>query len=198
MVVAAFVALVAGVVGFFWYFGSPKWTDVGYRPAQPVPFSHKLHAGDLGLDCRYCHFQVERSTVANVPTTQTCLNCHTLILPQSEKLLPIRESWADGQPMRWVRVHKLPDYAYFDHSAHLRAGVGCVECHGRIDQMPVVTQAKPLSMGWCLECHRNPTPHLRPVREITNMSWAPSTEPAAASSEPRPVAPPLDCSGCHR
>ena len=127
IIVAAVIVIVISVVGFFWYYGSPKYTDVGYRPMQPVTYSHKLHAGDLGLDCRYCHSNVERSPIANVPPTQTCMNCHKLILPQSEKLLPVRESWSTGQPIRWVRVHELPDYAYFNHSAHLNAGVGCAE-----------------------------------------------------------------------
>ncbi len=117
----AFLLIIAIVAGF-WYYGSQKYSDVGYRPIQPIPYSHKLHAGDLGLDCRYCHSDVEISPMANVPPTQTCMNCHKIILPESEKLLPIRESWASHQPMQWVQVHKLPDFVYFDHSFHLNAG----------------------------------------------------------------------------
>ncbi|RMD93312.1 MAG: cytochrome C [Calditrichaeota bacterium] len=195
------LVLVSGIVGFFWYYGSPWYTDVGYRPKQPVPYSHKLHAGDLGIDCRYCHNFVEVSAEANIPPTQTCMNCHTLILPESKKLLPIRESWATGKPMQWIRIHKLPDYAYFDHSAHLRAGVGCSDCHGRIDQMEVVEQVKPLSMGWCLDCHRNPDMHLRPLSEITNMKWIPpkdQLEFAARVKRERHISPPENCSACHR
>ena len=189
------------VIGFFWWFGSPKYTDVGYQPVQPVPYSHKLHAGDLGMDCRYCHTAVERSTVAMVPPTQTCMNCHVLVLPESEKLLPVRESWANKTPIPWIKIHKIPDYAYFDHSAHLRAGVGCASCHGRIDQMEVVRQVKPLSMGWCLECHRDPDMSLRPLDQITNMSWTPPAnqrEYAAKVKVERNINPPTKCSGCHR
>jgi len=143
------LALVAGIggpvvtvllIGGVWYYGSPEYLEVGYRPHQPVPYSHKLHVGDLGLDCRYCHASVEVSPVANVPPTQVCMNCHKLVARDSEKLAPIRESLASGFPVEWVRVHRLPDYAYFNHSAHVRAGVGCVSCHGRVDQMEEVMQ----------------------------------------------------------
>ncbi len=191
----------SGVVGFFWYYGSPRYTDVGYRPVQPVQFSHKLHAGDLGMDCRYCHNFVEVSEEANVPPTQTCMNCHTLIKPDSEKLKPVFESWTTGKPIEWIRVHKLPDYAYFDHSVHLRAGVGCASCHGNIAEEEVVMQKEPLSMGWCLECHRNPDDYLRPVSEITNMEWiAPANQAEFAQKvkKEKNLAPPEDCSACHR
>ena len=195
------VVAVTAVVGFFWYYGSPRYTDVGYQPTQPVPFSHKLHAGDLGMDCRYCHNSVELSAHANVPPTQTCMNCHKLILPESDKLLPVRESWGKKQPIQWVRVHRLPDFAYFNHSAHLNAGVGCFDCHGNIRQMEIVSQAQPLSMGWCLDCHRNPDPHLRPREELTNMEWVPSPDHARFAERIRReknINPPEDCSGCHR
>ncbi len=125
-------------------------------PTQPVPYSHALHVGQLGMDCRYCHTGVEVAAAATIPPTQTCMNCHSKVRANSEKLIPIRESYATGMPVPWIRVHDLPDYVYFDHSAHVRRGVGCVSCHGRIDTMEVVFQAEPLSMGWCLECHRNP------------------------------------------
>ena len=120
------------------------------------------------------------SPVANVPPTQACMNCHQLVMRDSAKLAPIRDSAASGQPMRWVRVHKLPDYAYFNHRAHISAGVGCVSCHGRIDEMEVVHQEQPLSMSWCLDCHRNPAPNLRPLSEITNMTWRPARDAKAA------------------
>ncbi len=197
----AVVLLLAGVVGFFWYYGSPKYTDVGYRPEQPVPYSHKLHAGDLGMDCRYCHSTVELSAKANVPPTQTCMNCHTLILTESEKLLPVRESWTSGEPIEWVRVHKIADYAYFNHSAHLNAGVGCASCHGNVAQMEKVIQVEPLSMGWCLDCHRDPDMHLRPASEVTNMNWVPPADQlefAKRIKKEKNIAPPVDCSGCHR
>jgi hypothetical protein len=195
------VVLGGGVVWAFWYYGSPRFTDVGYRPKQPVPYSHKLHAGDLGLDCRYCHTAVEVSPVANIPPTKTCMNCHKLILPESEKLLPVRESWAQGTPIEWVRVHNLPDYVYFDHSAHVTRGIGCVTCHGNVAQMDEVTQKEPLNMGWCLSCHRNPDPFLRPLREITNMKWLPpgdQKEQASLLKSQYNIKPSDDCSICHR
>lgn len=191
-------ALVAG----FWYYGTQKHTEVGYRPVQPVPFSHKLHAGDMGMDCRYCHSTVERSGHAAVPPTQTCMNCHTKIRATSEKLAPVRESWETDQPIPWVKIHNLPDYVYFDHSAHLAAGVGCESCHGRIDQMPVVQQTQPLTMGWCLECHREPDLHLRDPKDVTKMgmleaSQASGQAMARPAGAPQPE-PPQHCSGCHR
>ena len=201
--VAAVGGLVApvAVIGAIWYWFSPKFTDAGYRPIQPVPYSHKLHAGDLGIDCRYCHASVEVSPVANIPPTSACMNCHRLVKRDSPLLEPIRDSASSGRPMRWVRVHKLPDYAYFEHRSHIAAGIGCVTCHGRIDEMEVVTQMQPLSMSWCLDCHRNPGPNRRPVSEVTNMKWAPpkdATALAAKLQEERPVHPPVECSGCHR
>ncbi len=201
VLLAAVLVFGAGGVGFLWYYGSPKYTDVGYRPTQPVPFSHKLHAGDLGMDCRYCHSNIERSAIANVPATQTCMNCHTLVLPQSEKLIAVRESWATGKPIEWVNVHLLPQYAYFNHSLHLNAGIGCISCHGNIAEMEKVQQMQPLSMSWCLDCHRNPDPHLRPVDQVTNMNYAPPADQAAFAErvkEEKKLNPTQDCSGCHR
>ncbi len=190
-------------VGFIWYYGSPEYTDVGYQPVQPVPFSHKMHVGDLGMDCRYCHNFVDQSHEANVPPTQTCMNCHQLVLPESEQLAPIRQSWQSGKPMEWIRVHKIPDYAYFDHSVHLAAGVGCASCHDRVDQMEVVTLKKSLSMGWCLDCHRDPTPHLRDLTatSVTDMEWQPGENQLAFAKEimeKKNINPRTDCSACHR
>ena len=202
LIAAAVAAVVPGVaVAAVWYWGSPWYTDVGYQPVQPVPYSHKLHVGDLGLDCRYCHASVEVSSVANVPPTQVCMNCHRVVKRDSPLLAPIRDSASSGRPMRWVRVHKLPDYAYFEHRAHVAAGIGCVSCHGRIDEMDEVVQTQPLSMSWCLDCHRDPGPHRRPVDEVTNMRWTPPKDAAALAAKlgrEHPVSPPLDCSGCHR
>jgi len=204
---AAVALAAAGAIGItlvtwgIWYFFSPKFTDVGYGPKQPVPYSHRLHVGDLGLDCRYCHASVEKSPVANVPPTQVCMNCHAVVKRDSEALAPIRASFSSGQPMRWIRVHQLPDFVFFPHFMHVRAGVGCVECHGRIDTMEVVTQAQPLSMGWCLECHRDPAPHLRPTEQVTNMRWqAPENQREVGQKiiEAKHLAPPVNCSGCHR
>lgn len=195
------LCVVIGGFGFFWYYGSPKYTDVGYRPDQPVDYSHKLHAGDLGIDCRYCHTSVETSAVANIPPTRTCMNCHTLVKPDSEKMVKIRESWLTGKPMEWVRVHKIGEYAYFNHSIHINRGVGCISCHGNIAEMEKVTQNQPLSMGWCLDCHRNPAPNLRPVDQVTNMYWEKpedQIEYALKVIKERNINPPTDCSGCHR
>lgn len=193
--------VLCSVVGALWYWGSPKYTDVGYQPTQPVPFSHKLHAGEMGMDCRYCHNTVEISSQASIPSTETCMNCHKIVKADSEALAPVRDSYANDTPVRWVRVHMLPDHAYFDHSVHVAAGVGCASCHGRIDEMEVVFQQEPLSMGWCLDCHRDPTPSLRPRDEVTNMAYDPQTagyDPGADASRTRQVDPPKHCSGCHR
>ncbi|MCO5169109.1 MAG: cytochrome c family protein [Planctomycetes bacterium] len=188
------------------YGASPKTLDVGYAPEQPVPYSHALHVGQLGLDCRYCHTSVERGPHANVPPTATCMNCHTKVLTQSPQLEPVRESAQTGKPIPWVRVHDLPNYVYFDHSAHVTRGIGCVSCHGRVDTMDVVQQVATLSMAWCVDCHRHPERHLRPPEEATNMTWAP---PGGSSVEAREafgrqfrldhkINPPTDCSTCHR
>lgn len=216
LVAALAVAAGGGVVTFVVvYYFSPSNTQVGYAPVQPVPFSHRLHAGQLGMDCRYCHANVERSHEAMVPPTQTCVGCHAppseanpsgLVRGTSARLEPVRESWRTGRPVEWVRVHNLPDHTYFDHSVHLAAGVGCVSCHGRIDRMEVVTQAEPLSMGWCLDCHRAPDEHLRPLDRITDMDWSLETVPPEERAEVDQVlaglraraVPPENCSGCHR
>jgi len=189
------------LIGGLWYYGSPKYTDVGYRPHQPVPYSHALHVGELGLDCRYCHFSVEKSSVAAVPPTETCMKCHHVVKRDSAALEPLRESLASGKPLRWIRVHNLPDYAYFNHAVHVSAGVGCVSCHGAVDKMEEVMQVKPLSMSWCLDCHRSPAQHLRPPGEVTNMEWFPPrnhAEWAQTAILDRGISPPEDCSGCHR
>jgi menaquinone reductase, multiheme cytochrome c subunit len=191
------------LVFLVWYGASPKTTDVGYQPIQPVPYSHALHAGELGLDCRYCHNTVERAAHAAIPPTQTCMNCHQRVKTKSEKLEPIRASWQTGQAVEWKKVHDLADFVYFNHSAHVTRGIGCVSCHGRIDQMAVVYQFAPLSMGWCLDCHREPYKNLRPPEEVTNMTWTPpdgedpvsfGTKLAAKNN----IHPPTDCSTCHR
>ena len=183
---------------------SPQATDVGYMPEQPIPFSHKLHAGELGLDCRYCHNTVEKTAHAAVPPTETCMNCHSQIHPLSEKLQPLFESYETGMPIEWVRVHDLPQYAYFNHSAHVTRGVSCVECHGRIDTMEVVYQHEPISMGWCLNCHRNPDPHVRNPSLVTQLDWGLDMSAAqriADSASWRAfnnLNPSQDCSTCHR
>jgi hypothetical protein len=191
------------LTGLVWYGASPKTTDVGYEPKQPVPYSHALHAGQLGLDCRYCHNTVEQAAHAAIPATQTCMNCHEMVHTKSDKLAPVRASWETNEPVEWVKVHDLPDYVYFNHSAHVTRGVGCVSCHGRVDQMEEVHQVEPLIMSWCLQCHRNPEKNLRPPEEVTNMTWAPPDgqdpiEYGKMLREKNHLNPPTDCSTCHR
>lgn len=188
-------------IGLAYYASSPETLDIGYSPKQPVPFSHAVHAGKLALDCRYCHTTVERAAHAAIPPTATCMNCHALIAPKSEKLLPVRESYVSGDPVPWVRVHDLPDFAYFNHSAHVTRGVSCVSCHGRIDKMDQVTQVETLRMGWCLDCHRHPERHLRPKELVTDLDWMPGEDPAQLGKRLREelnINPSTDCSTCHR
>lgn len=201
VVLSGILLAVLGVVTLAAYLFHPSRADVGYQPVQPVPYSHKLHAGNLGLDCRYCHSTVEESAYAAIPATETCMNCHTRVKSDSEQLQLVRESYASGRPIPWVRIHKLPDYVYFSHRAHVTAGVSCVSCHGRVDQMPEVQQVKPLSMAWCLECHRNPAANIRPRELVTKLDWVPDRDPAEIGRElmaRNHISPPTNCSGCHR
>jgi menaquinone reductase, multiheme cytochrome c subunit len=185
-----------------WAYGlRPEAIRVGHQPKQPVPYSHALHVGELGLDCRYCHTTVEKSWHAAVPPAQFCMNCHATIRTDSAQLQPVRESFATGAPIKWLRVHDLPDYVFFNHSAHVTRGVGCEECHGRIDLMDEVYQAKDLTMEWCLDCHRDPAPHLRPRELVTTMGYAPPgdrRELGRHLANNNKIAPPTNCSTCHR
>ncbi len=186
------------LIGCVWYYLSPRYYEVGYAPVQPVAYSHKQHAGDFGMDCRYCHTSVEVSPHANVPPTQVCMNCHTAVATERPTLQLVRQSAAEGTPIPWVRIHKMPDYVHFDHSAHVSAGVGCVSCHGRVDQMAVVRQVEPLSMSWCLECHRDPAPHIRPKDKVTVMDYVPaSADEGRQLVEHYRINPPENCSACH-
>lgn len=197
---AATLTLVV-TVGLVAYWARPASLETGYAPLQPVAYSHKTHAGNLGIDCRYCHYSVERAAFAALPPTQVCMNCHQRILVDSPRLTLVRESDATGQPIPWVKVHVLPDFVYFNHQAHVAAGVGCVTCHGRVDQMEVVKKVAPMTMSWCLDCHRNPAPYLRPVDQVTNMSWQPDRDPTELGTRlmaMQRIQPPLDCKGCHR
>jgi hypothetical protein len=151
---------------------SPWVTKQGQRPDQPIPFSHKHHVEGLGLQCQYCHTQVEKAAYAGIPPTKTCINCHAQIWTNSELLEPVRQSWATGESVRWIRVHDLPDFVYFSHDVHVNKGIGCASCHGRVDEMPLMYQQNTLQMEWCLNCHRNPAVNLRPTSEIYNMAWA--------------------------
>jgi menaquinone reductase, multiheme cytochrome c subunit len=207
------VALGGGYAGaMLYYVGNPRTTDVGYAPTQPIPFSHAIHAGKLKMDCRYCHTSVEKAAFAAIPPTKTCVNCHsgqaangstkyTAIHSTSPKLEPVRTSFSSGKSVPWVKVHDLPDYAYFNHSAHVTRGVSCVSCHGRIDKMEVVRQQEPLSMGWCLECHRAPEKHLRPPEFVTKLDWVAPEDPVVYGAKLRKeynINPSTDCSTCHR
>lgn len=212
MALAGGGAAVAYGAAVYVYGTLPSTLRVGYSPEQPVPFSHQLHAGEMKMDCRYCHSTVEKAAFAAVPATSTCLNCHsgkysdgttplTSIHSDSPKLLAIRKSQATGEPVEWERVHDLADYVYFNHSAHVNRGVSCVVCHGRIDRMERVYQAKDLSMAWCVSCHRDPEPNLRPQEYITDLGWVPGEDPAVVGArqvKERNIHPSTDCSTCHR
>jgi len=169
---------------------------------QPVQFSHKHHAGELGIDCRYCHGQVEVAAYAGIPPTATCINCHAQIWADSAFLEPVRASLRDNRPLRWIKVHDLPDFVYFNHAAHVLKGIGCASCHGRVDQMNQIWKEATLYMEWCLACHRNPEQYIRPREEVFNMSWQPpggdqrtlGRELVKAYN----VHPRTDCSTCHR
>lgn len=200
LLVGAAVTLVA-VTFVFWYWFSPRHLEVGYQPEQPIAYSHRLHAGELGMDCRYCHTGVETSPVAGVPPTETCMNCHTQIQKDAPEIVKLRDYHFSGNPVPWVRVHKLPDYAYFDHSAHVNKGVSCVSCHGRVDMMEKVRQVEPLSMVWCLDCHRNPAPNIREKKLVTKLDWQPEGDPLTYGKqfvELYNIYTRVDCSTCHR
>ncbi len=151
-------------------------TQVNNFIQQDVPFSHQHHVQGLGIDCRYCHTSVEVSNTAGIPPVSTCMNCHKMVWGDQSMLKPVRDAFKDGKPFEWNRVHMLPEFAYFNHSAHVNNGVSCQACHGRVDEMPLMRKENTLYMGWCLECHRNPGPNLRPQENITDMDWHPDEE----------------------
>jgi cytochrome c7-like protein/class III cytochrome C family protein len=182
---------------------SPYVTDQSVTKKQPVPFSHAHHVGGLGLDCRYCHASVEKTRFAEIPPTETCMTCHSQIWTNASMLAPVRESLATKVPIHWQRVHNLPDYVYFDHSIHVAKGVGCSTCHGRVDRMPLMRQAAPLTMGWCLDCHRNPASAVRPHDKVFDMNWTPPEDQIAQGRRLMTeyhidAAHLTDCSKCHR
>jgi cytochrome c7-like protein len=204
LAVGLLVASTLLVIGWY-YYALPSYTRVGYRPEQPVPFSHELHVGQLGMDCTYCHQHVFEGPTANVPASQTCMNCHnpqkSNVKGTSPLLAPIRASFDTGKPVEWKRVHKLPEYAYFNHAVHVNKGVSCVSCHGQVNEMKVVVHDKLLTMGWCLKCHNDPAPSLRPVDQVTNLAWVHGMTPGddgAAIQKNLQVKPPMNCQSCHR
>lgn len=185
------------------YYMTPKYSRVGYAPVQPVPYSHELHVGQLGLDCRYCHSNVDKSGFANLPTAQTCMNCHNQVRPDSPLLAPVRRSYETGEPLPWVKIHDLPDFAYFNHAVHVNRGVSCVECHGKINEMEVVEHAQPLSMGFCLDCHRAPESRVREPADIFDLNSPTIAEKHGIEAGKKfvhdwNIKPPQSCSGCHR
>ena len=182
---------------------SPYTTDQNVVLTQPVPFSHEHHTSQLGLNCLYCHNGVEKSGYAGLPPTETCMTCHSQIWTNAQMLAPVRESFANNRPIHWQRVHRLPDYVYFDHSIHVNKGVGCTTCHGPVGSMPLMYQASSLTMGWCLECHRNPAPNLRPKNAILQIDWTPPKDGGAQGHKLLreygiEVSHLTDCSVCHR
>lgn len=186
-------------------FRSPYVTGVNVALDQPVPFSHEHHVRGLGIDCRYCHTSVEKSSFAGIPPTETCMTCHSQIWTESPMLAPVRTSMRTNTPIRWNRVHDLPDYVFFNHSIHVQKGVGCVSCHGQVDQMPLMWKAEPMTMEWCLGCHRNPENHLRPTSEVFNMNWLPPKDKDQVAlgrelieKHQIPVQRLSDCYTCHR
>jgi hypothetical protein len=170
-------ALVIGVALVGWaadtIMSSPYITNIDMVRPQPVLFSHRHHVGGLGLDCRFCHAAVETAATAGMPSTETCMGCHAQVWPRATELAPVRESLRTNMPIRWNRVHDLPDFVYFNHSIHVQKGIGCVSCHGQVNDMPLVRQTQPLTMAWCLQCHRAPEKQIRPREEVFNMAWVP-------------------------
>ncbi len=203
LIVGVPAAAVVGVLAWIGWYRSPSSTGVGRHVDQPVPFSHAHHVGDIGIDCRYCHGAVEESSFAGMPTTETCMSCHWQLWTTAEVLEPVRESWRSGRPMRWRRVHNLPDFTYFDHSVHVTAGVACETCHGRVDRMPLMATSRMLSMGFCLDCHRDPAGRLRPRDAVFSTGWPPPGEQRPPKGELMKrhrisTVGLTDCTACHR
>ena len=203
---ASLITIILLVLGLGWVVLTIQRSDVVTSAnefvEQPVQFSHQHHAGGIGIDCRYCHTSVEVSPSAGIPPTKTCINCHSQIWSSSPYLEPVRASFRDDRPLEWIRVHDLPDFVYFNHSIHVRKGVGCETCHGRVDRMPLMYQAKSLQMEWCLDCHRDPSRYVRPADQITTMGYL---RPASVNGADlvrdykiAGVAELTSCSVCHR
>jgi hypothetical protein len=176
-------------------------TDVEVAKGQPVPFSHKHHVGDDGIDCRYCHTSVETSPFAGLPPTETCMSCHSQIWTNAQLLEPVRESFSSGKSLQWTRVHDLPDFVYFNHSIHVNKGIGCSTCHGRVDQMPLMFKVNTLYMQWCVGCHRDPAQYVRPRDQVFNIAYeypANQSELGARLVQEYKIQSLTDCVTCHR
>jgi hypothetical protein len=200
VLLAVLVSLVCGAL--VWRASTAEPHGVGEAVEQPVPFSHKHHVGDDGIDCRYCHSSVETSAFAGIPPLSTCMTCHSQLYTDTAALKPVVDSWRHGLALHWQRVHQLPDFVYFNHSIHVAKGVGCVTCHGRVDRMPLTWRARPLSMQWCLDCHRAPQKYLRPRDKVFDMAWQAKDQAALGMAlvkryhvDTRRLS---DCSVCHR
>jgi len=193
VLVLAAVVWVSGLI-----YRSSYVTEAQVVRDQPVQFSHKHHVGGLGIDCRYCHSSVEDSSFAGIPPAKTCMNCHRQIWADSPVLEPVRRSFSEGTPIRWNRVHRLPGYVYFDHSIHVAKGVGCVSCHGQVDDMPLVAQQATLYMEWCLDCHRHPERAIRPREKVFDLNWHPAAGEGARLVTEYQVQKRTDCVDCHR
>ena len=200
--VIGLVALLGGVVAMLHLSGYN--TNQGMFVEQPIQFSHAHHVGGEGIDCRYCHTSVDESAFANIPPTKTCMNCHSQIWTNAPILEPVRASFRDNKPLHWTRVNDLPDFVYFNHSIHVRKGVGCATCHGRVDKMPLMYQEASLQMNWCVNCHRNPAQFVRPREEVYNMAWErPANDPDLGKRlvqeyKIASVEQLTSCSTCHR
>ena len=204
------VAIVGGALFFtvvcaalYAYCRSDYWTRAEEPLPQPVPFSHQHHVAGLGIDCRYCHTSVEKSAFAGMPSTEICMTCHSQVWKDAPVLEPVRDSLQTGKPLQWIRVYDLPDYVYFNHSIHVNKGIGCVNCHGRIDQMPITWEAQQLHMRWCLDCHRHPENRVGPTNEVFNLRYRPGSD--LATTGPQLLLQQhvhtdglTDCYTCHR
>lgn len=193
-IVTAIVALMLLVVR------SSYVTEVGVVREQPVPFSHKHHVGDVGLDCRYCHTSVEDSSFAGIPPTKTCMNCHAQLFTESAMLQPVRDSFATGEPLKWTRVHDLPDFVYFDHSIHIHKGIACVKCHGEVNEMPLMWREHTLHMQWCLDCHRQPELFVGDRQDVFSATMSTTVDPSTASDlvAEYQIKSKTSCYTCHR
>ena len=199
---AGILLLVGGLIGLAMLLGRSSYvTRAQEYVEQPVQFSHLHHVLDDGIDCRYCHTSVETSSFAGIPPTKTCMNCHSQIWQSAPILEPVRASFREDKPMQWIRVHDLPDFVYFNHSIHVKKGMGCETCHGRVDQMPLMKQENSLQMEWCVNCHRNPQNYVRPREEVFTMGYRPSEDQATLGARlvaAYKIRPSTDCSTCHR
>lgn len=203
--IVAGVILLGAITGFLvWWLHSPTFTRVGVAVAQPVPYSHKLHVVAVGLNCRYCHDSVDKSSFADLPATETCMACHSQIAVNAADLAPVRDSWQTGNPISWNRVNQLPDFVYFNHEIHINKGVGCETCHGRVDTMNTDVKANNFTMSFCLDCHNDPAQYLRPADQVYTMGYKPSEDQLTLGKQlmqeynVMPASQLTNCSICHR